>query len=32
MWLYLQTWVPVLIVALTAAICFIVMSHQKPHP
>ena len=32
MWLHLQTWVPVLIVALTAAICFIVMSRQKPHP
>jgi hypothetical protein len=32
MWLYLQTWVPVLIVALTAAICVIAMSQQKPRP
>ena len=32
MWLYLQTWVPVLIVALIAVICFIAMSRQKPHP
>jgi hypothetical protein len=36
MWLYLQTWVPLLTVSLTAAIRFsvapFVMSHEKPDP
>jgi hypothetical protein len=36
MWPYLQTWFPILIVTLSAAICFgvasFVMSHEKPHP
>jgi hypothetical protein len=35
MWPYLQTWFPILIVALAATICFsvatFVMSQEKPH-
>jgi hypothetical protein len=36
MLLYLQTWLPLLIIALTAAICFsvtsFIMKHSEPHP
>jgi hypothetical protein len=36
MWLYVETWLPILAVALTAAICFsvasFVMGRAKPQP
>jgi hypothetical protein len=36
MWLYIQTWLPLFTVALTAAVCFSVasflMAHAKAHP
>jgi hypothetical protein len=35
MWFYVETWIPLLTVTLTAAICFSVVSfiigHAKPH-
>jgi hypothetical protein len=35
MWLYVQMWFPLLTIALTAALCFCVVSfimgHTKPH-
>ena len=32
MWLYVQTWLPILSISLTAAICFGVASFVMGHP